>query len=179
MNQKNYEPNDLVPITSQYIITQNKNMKLRAIAHQKLDELAQEFFTIFDKKLVIVSAYRSYGYQKNLQTGCSITLCARAGYSEHQLGLAIDIFAATTAGKFLSKAEFKKYFEWLSANAHRYGWHNSYQKGVQIDTYQEEPWHWRYVGRELATELYNHQQTFTEWYMSQPSEIISTPKAQE
>jgi len=55
-------------------------------------------------------------------------LCAPAGHSEHQLGLAIDLFAATTADKFLSKADFRKYYDWLAANAHRYGWHNTYQK---------------------------------------------------
>ena len=53
-------------------------MKLRATALDKLDKLAQEFYTIFHDKIVIVSAYRSYGYQVNLAKGCATTLCARA-----------------------------------------------------------------------------------------------------
>jgi LAS superfamily LD-carboxypeptidase LdcB len=42
-------------------------MKLRAIAHSKLNDMAQEFYQIFGDKLVIVSAYRSYEYQKKLK----------------------------------------------------------------------------------------------------------------
>ena len=167
VHNKQYTPSDLVLIDSEWLVVNNAHMKLRATALDKLDILAQEFYTIFHDKIVIVSAYRSYGYQVNLAKGCATTLCARAWYSEHQLGLTIDIFAATTAWKFLSKAEFKKYYERLMQNAHRYGWHNSYQKGVAIDTYQLEPWHWRYVGRELATELYDNQMSFAQWYTQQ------------
>lgn len=170
LTDKEYVPDDLVPISSEWLIIQWSNAKLREIANKKLNELAGEFYTAFQDKLVIVSSYRSYSYQKNLEKGCSLTLCARAWYSEHQLGLTIDIFAATTAGKFLSKAEFKTYYEWLMQNAHRYWWHNSYQKGVATDTYQQEPRHWRYLGRELATELHDNQQTFAEWYNKQLSQ---------
>ena len=167
LNNKQYTPTDLVTLSSDYLIINSTNMKLRTIALKKLDELAKEFYTIFKDKIVIVSAYRSYNYQKNLEQWCSPTLCARAWFSEHQLWLAVDIFAATSAGDFLSKAEFKTYYERLMQNAHRYWWHNSYQKGVATDTYQQEPRHWRYLGRELATELYNNQQTFAERYNQQ------------
>lgn len=78
LNDKQYTPNDLVPIQSDYLVVNNSNMKLRSIALKKLDELAAEFYTIFNDKIVIVSAYRSYGYQKNIAKGCSPTLCARA-----------------------------------------------------------------------------------------------------
>ena len=159
-----YVPNDLVSISDKWLVLNAPSMKLRAIAHSKLNDMAQEFYQIFGDKLVIVSSYRSYGYQKSLKKWCSDTLCALPGRSEHQLGLAIDIFAATTAGDFLSKAQFKKYYEWLAINAHRYGWHNTYQKWVDIDTYQQEPRHRRYLGRELATELFNRKMTFWEWY---------------
>ena len=171
-SNRQYIPSDLVSLQSKWLVVNNSNMKLRAIALKKLDRLAEEFYTMFQDKLVIVSAYRSYSYQVNIAKGCSTTLCARPGFSEHQLGLTIDIFAATTAGKFLSKAEFKKYYERLMQNAHRYGWHNSYQKGVTIDTYQPEPRHRRYLWRELATELYDSQITFAEWYNQQEIEKI-------
>lgn len=158
-----YTPNDLVTISNKRLVLASPSMKLRAIAHAKLNDLAQEFYQIFGDKLVIVSAYRSYDYQKRLKKWCSDTLCALPGRSEHQLGLAIDIFAATTAGDFLSKAEFKKYYEWLAINAHRYWWHNTYQKWVAIDTYQPEPRHRRYLWRELATELFERKMTLGEW----------------
>ena len=164
LNTVTYIPDDLVTISDKRLVLANPSMKLRAIAHTKLNDMAQEFYQIFGDKLVIVSAYRSYEYQKKLKKWCSDTLCALPGRSEHQLGLAIDIFAATTAWDFLSKAEFKKYYEWLAINAHRYGWHNTYQKWVEIDTYQPEPRHRRYLGRELATELFERKMTLGEWY---------------
>lgn len=164
LNDIQYVPKDLVTISNKRLILANPSMKLRAIAHTKLNDLAQEFYQIFWDKLVIVSAYRSYEYQKKLKKWCSDTLCALPWRSEHQLWLAIDIFAATTAWDFLSKKEFKKYYERLAINAHRYGWHNTYQKWVEIDTYQQEPWHRRYLWRELATELFERKMTLAEWY---------------
>lgn len=167
LNDVKYTPDDLVSISNTWLVLSKwSNMKLRAIAHTKLNDMAKEFYNIFWDKLVIVSAYRSYEYQRNLKKWCSDTLCALPGRSEHQLGLAIDIFAATTAGQFLSKAKFKQYYDRLALNAHRYGRHNTYQKWVAIDTYQPEPRHWRYVGRELATELFDSKMTLAEWYNS-------------
>lgn len=163
LQDKKYIPSDLVDISSPYLVWW-KWMKLRSEAYEQLELMAQEFTDIFDKKLVIVSAYRSYSYQANLKKQwCSDTLCASPGHSEHQLGLAIDLFAATTANKFLSKKDFQQYYKRLAANAHRYGRHNTYQKWPAVDTYQIEPRHWRYLGRELATELFEQKVTFGEW----------------
>lgn len=164
LSDKTYTPKDLVPITSPYIITSQNSMKLREEAFQQLEKLSKEFYTVFGKKIVIVSAYRSYSYQKNLAQWCAATLCARAWHSEHQLWLTIDIFAATTSGEFLSRSDFNKYYQRLMKNAHRFGRHNTYQKWVAIDTYQVEPRHRRYLGRELATTLHNEWLTFAEWY---------------
>lgn len=164
LRNKKYIPKDLVTLDSEYLTTSQKSFQLRADAAETLTAMAKEFTEIFNKKLVIVSAYRSYSYQQSLKKRwCSDTLCAPAGQSEHQLGLAIDLFAATTADKFLSKADFKKYYDWLAVNAHRYGRHNTYQKWVAIDTYQVEPRHRRYLGSDLATELYDQKMTFGEW----------------
>jgi D-alanyl-D-alanine carboxypeptidase len=55
---------------------------------------------------------------------------------------------------------------WLQENAHKWWFHNSYQKGVEIDGQVIEPWHRRYVWIKLATELYEKKQSFTEWYYS-------------
>ena len=62
-----YTPNDLVTISNKRLVLASPSMKLRAIAHTKLNDLAQEFYQIFGDKLVIVSAYRSYEYQKKLK----------------------------------------------------------------------------------------------------------------
>lgn len=164
LSKSNYIPNDLITLTGENLSFNSNHLQLRKNAAIQLDALAQEFQEIFNKKLVIISAYRSYHYQLSMKKKwCPDTLCAPAGHSEHQLGLAIDIFAATTAGDFLSKTDFRKYYERLAINAHRYGRHNTYQKWVEIDSYQIEPRHRRYLGRELATELFEKKMTFWEW----------------
>lgn len=165
---KNYVPKDLVVLNSEYLHTVG-NMELREEAAQALYQLARIFEQSFGKKIGIISAYRSSYYQRFLQQGCPKILCAPVGYSEHQLGLAIDLFVINKYGTKLSNHEFQDYFTWLLHNAHRYGRHNSYQNGAIIEGYQPEPWHWRYVGRELATLLYNEQLTFTQRYIQQTS----------
>jgi D-alanyl-D-alanine carboxypeptidase len=60
----------------------------------------------------------------------------------------------------------RKYYQWLTDNAHFRGFHNTYQKGIEIDGKMVEPWHWRYVGVELATYLHDSGQTFAEYFYS-------------
>ncbi|MDF9278965.1 D-alanyl-D-alanine carboxypeptidase family protein [Arthrobacter sp. EH-1B-1] len=112
--------------------------------------------------LAVVSAYRSYDQQAALynsyvaQYGQAVadTISARPGHSEHQTGLAVDVgnlsgscglnacFATTAGGR------------WVAANAHRYGFIIRYPDGYQSTTgYTFEPWHLRYVGRSVATEM--------------------------
>ena len=78
--------------------------------------------------MVVVSAYRSYQYQKNqISESCKQSgYCAREGESEHQLGLAVDLWETTNEEKFLLK--YQRYYDWLKDNAHLYGFHQSYQK---------------------------------------------------
>jgi len=64
----------------------------------------------------------------------------------------------------LKKENLKNYFSWLQENAHLYGFHNSYQNGIEIDGYEKEPWHWRYLGKELASYLYEEKISFSEFY---------------
>jgi D-alanyl-D-alanine carboxypeptidase len=108
----------------------------------------------------VLSGYRSYAtqsavynnYVRNDGQANADTYSARPGHSEHQTGLAVDVgngtcnllacFGNTEAGK------------WLNSNAHRYGFIIRYPSGKQKTTgYQYEPWHLRYVGIELATEM--------------------------
>ena len=158
-----YQPKNLTTLSSKVFTLSTPNLKIRTDAAKELEAMAKEFTTIFNKKLVIVSAHRSHAYQQSLKDKwCPDTLCAPAGHSEHQLWLAVDLFAATTADQFLSKKDFAEYYKWLADNAHRYWRHNTYQKWVEIDTYQVEPRHRRYLWRDLATELYNKKMTFGE-----------------
>lgn len=124
-----------------------------------------------DQPLSIISSYRSYNTQKTTYNGWvardgvaqADTYSARPGHSEHQSGLAVDLgngtcnleicFGDTAAGK------------WLATNAHNYGFIIRYPNGKDnITGYQYEPWHIRYVGAELASELTKASQTMEEFF---------------
>lgn len=160
-----YEPDDLVKISSEYLQDVKGDQTLRQDAKIYLDILAKDFHRTFWVPLKIMSAYRSYGYQAGIKLWwCNDIFCAKAGYSEHQTGLAFDMFEATTESEFLQKEDLKKYFIWMQENAHKYGFNNSYQKGKEIDGYAVEPWHWRYVGIDFATYLWEKNISFWEFY---------------
>lgn len=118
-------------------------------------------------KMRAVSTYRTWDYQKGLfnksveKNGQAHAdkYSARSGHSEHETGLAIDINSVKTI------FENSKEFAWLQQNAHKYGFILRYPKGKEhITGYAYEPWHYRYVGIDVATEIYNKQITFEEYH---------------
>lgn len=135
-----------------------------------IDPLTQMFEAAFEEghSLMVGSAYRSATTQDLLFN----TYVARVGYeqankysahpghSEHQTGLAVDISTVSQqcylAECFIGTADG----QWLADNAYKYGFHLRYPKGQETITgYNFEPWHYRYVGIELATAL--HQSGIT------------------
>ena len=146
-------PTDLVPIGGGY--------ELRAEAAQAMDTMlaaaAADGLTI-----TVQSAYRPYDYQVALFSAQVARFgeeqaevqVARPGYSEHQTGLAADVggggcdiescFATTVEG------------QWIAANASRFGFLVRYPDGKQdVTGFKYEPWHVRYVGVPLATEMHD------------------------
>lgn len=119
-----------------------------------------------DISLTIVSAYRSGDEQRALKSAYSVqygsganTFSADQGYSEHQLGTTIDFSTAALAGK-INGFDTTPAFIWMQKNAHKYGFILSYPKGNSY--YMYEPWHWRFVGEELATDLYESKKMFAD-----------------
>ncbi|MCH2189193.1 M15 family metallopeptidase [Candidatus Gracilibacteria bacterium] len=165
-NEKSYIPENLVKINSEYVFDTKGYSTLRTEANEALQSMAKAFQQEFGIKLTVVSAYRSYAYQKGIKDrGCPDNLCAKAGHSEHQSGLGVDFFRATTQADWLNDPKLSQYFDWLSENAHLYGFHNTYQLGIEIDGYEIEPWHWRYMGAPLAGYLKDHNITFAQWVL--------------
>ena len=112
------------------------------------------------------SAFRSYDYQNTLYNNYvswygkeqADTFSARAGYSEHQTGLAIDVNTIDDSFAYTPEAV------WLAQHAHEYGFIIRYPKGKEsITGYQYEPWHIRYLGIETATAVYNSGLTLEEY----------------
>ena len=103
------------------------------------------------------SGYRSYSNQKYIYENYvsmdgkenADRYSARAGYSEHQTGLAIDVNTMDMTFDNTSESV------WLRENAYKYGFIIRYPKGKEeITGYMYEPWHIRYVGKELSNKLY-------------------------
>lgn len=162
-----YIPKDLILIKNKYI-SSTKNIYLRKILKTDLEKLSYDFYKNFWVKLKIVSSYRSYDYQRNIETKnkkCVLEwFCSKAWYSEHQSWLSIDIFETTSKDEFLKNKNYKKYFDWLNKNACKYWFINTYRKWLKVDWYQIEPWHWRYVWINLAKDIYSSNITFAEYY---------------
>ncbi len=105
----------------------------------------------------IVSAYRSFGTQEQLKNRHEVTygtteankFVADQGFSEHQLGTTVDITDATSGG--LGGFDDTDEYEWLVENAYKYGFVLSYQEDNTYYAY--EPWHWRFVGKVLASDM--------------------------
>lgn len=130
LRNRAYIPAQLVTIDSPYIIQRSPGMQLRPEANAAFHDLAQAFYQTFEKKLYLVSAYRSYRSQQHLiDSGCPPSRCAQPGTSEHQLGLAIDIHVGINGRQTNSMADKNSiYYRRLEQNAHKFGWHNTFQK---------------------------------------------------
>jgi D-alanyl-D-alanine carboxypeptidase len=110
-------------------------------------------------------AYRSYGEQAGAfaywegQVGYEEALqySARPGHSEHQLGTAIDFRSADSLTPPWEYDDWGRTApgRWMRQNAWRFGFVMSYPRGMQAETcYAYEPWHYRYVGREVAAAIH-------------------------
>ena len=115
--------------------------------------------------ILVQSAYRSFAEQAVLKSNYKITygagtanrFSADQGYSEHQLGTAIDLTTLKTSGALEGFDKTPEY-KWLTSNAYKYGFVISYPVGNKY--YKYEPWHWRFVGVALATYLHNNGMYF-------------------
>jgi D-alanyl-D-alanine carboxypeptidase len=158
----NYSANDIVKINSDFTSNKSSNFMLRKKAAEMFEWMAWAFSNAFGfkAKLTINSAWRSPAYQRQLASDCSIWRCAKPGTSEHEAWLALDLWV----NGWNIKAWSGKYYQWLVDNAHLYGFHNSYQRWMEVDGKIVEPWHWRYVWVELATILHDRNQSFAEYF---------------
>ena len=167
--KEDFVPNNLVDISNLYAWgTDNKAQKeaLDAFIRMQKDCLDQTGL-----KLLINSAYRSYkeqeevynDYVKKNSEEYADTIAARPGHSEHQTGLSLDIFS-TKDPKIKTFGESDT-FKWLKDNAYKYGFIIRYPKDKEdITGFNYEPWHYRYVGLEIAKEIYEEDITYEEYY---------------
>ena len=146
-------------ISSSESLDNSRGLELRDVAATALEAMAKEMLFQGAGQMFVNSAYRSYDYQLELfvdkveQYGEAEALVrsAKAGHSEHQTGLAVDVsvpaqgcaimqcFGDTAAGK------------WIAENSWKFGYIVRYERDTtSITGYTYEPWHLRYVGTEIA-----------------------------
>ena len=160
---EHYAPPKILPIEKEYLYNENDLEYLHAQVMAFFEEM------VHDAKddgvdLYIVSAFRSFNEQKSLKSAYTVTygsgantFSADQGYSEHQLGTTVD-FTTKGINGGLAGFDTTPAFIWLQDNAHRYGFVLSYPKGNAYYIY--EPWHWRFVGEDLARKLHKNNQYF-------------------
>lgn len=157
LNNVKYYPTDMNKIVSSEKLKISQlcwDCLLRDEALNNLKRLSEDFYTKFKKPLTVNSAFRSYDNQVKIKQKTAKDKASNPGSSEHQLGLAVDI-----AVSLLNTTEK----EWFKENIYLYGFTLSYQKGLEVDGYAIEDWHIRYLGENLAKELYQNKITFAEW----------------
>ena len=163
---KDYVPKNLEAISNRYALS---GMKLVSEAKEAYEKMAKDAEKQ-DLNIVAMSTYRSYNYQVNLynryakQDGKekADTYSGRPGYSEHQTGLAMDVY---NKKEDYTRFEKTEEFKWMQKHAHEYGFILRYPKGKEKETgYQYESWHYRYVGEEIAKYIYNNNISFEEYY---------------
>ncbi|MEX2007044.1 MAG: M15 family metallopeptidase [Candidatus Saccharimonadales bacterium] len=170
---KDYRPGNLgVPAVSLRDSRSSDNMLLRSDAASKLENLFADASSA-GIKLMLVSGYRSYATQQVVYTNYvkaygqaySDATSARAGHSEHQTGLAADVGAVSRRCELLKCFADLEEGAWITQNAHRFGYFVRYEKDKQSLTgYDFEPWHLRYVGKELATQIKDSGQTLEQFF---------------
>ena len=161
---EDYEPNDLVTLDSAY--NMGLNNKMRKEAAEKFMEMSNA--ALLDNITIKnASGYRSYQYQANLYTNyvkrdgveAADKYSARPGHSEHQTGLTTDINIINDS------FEKTPAFRWLQENAYKYGFILRFPKDKEYMTgYKYEPWHYRYVGVNVALQMYDEDLTLEEYY---------------
>lgn len=160
---ENYAPAKLALIPAEFVLEEGRTYEFHAEAIHRLEDLLSDA----DEdglSLRIASAYRSFGTQASLKSSYTVRYGAGAngfsadqGYSEHQLGTTVDFTTPDVGGTFVGFDQTEEY-AWPTERAWRYGFVLSYPKGNRY--YQYEPWHWRYVGRDLAEYLHDEGKYF-------------------
>ncbi len=160
LNPQDYAAPDLVSVPVPYVNAPT----LRQEASDQIVAMFAQYTAETGNQMQAQSAYRSYNVQVNVyngwvnslgQAGADLT-SARPGHSEHQTGLAMDISGVPAQCALDQCFADTNQGQWLAANAYKWGFILRYPNGLtSITGYEFEPWHYRYVGVALATEMHD------------------------
>ena len=166
-----YVPSDLVKPDKIPVAPDCENFQMRKEAADALTKMYQDAKSQ-GYNLVINSAYRSYESQKKTYDDyfakyderTAASLVALPGCSEHQTGLGVDLTSqSVVSGERLVFGDTVEY-KWCLENAYKYGFILRFEEDkVGITGIGKEPWHFRYVGKDVAKKIYDNQWTLEEY----------------
>lgn len=157
---ENYKPDTLVTFSMDYCYWEQKARPVVVDAFLAMQKACKEQT---EAQLMVNSAYRSYQEQIGTHKRNPKGYAARAGSSEHQTGFALDI----TSREHPMRWPFDKSVEgvWMREHCHEFGFILRYpEKQSHIFGFAYEPWHLRYVGKEVAKRIHDEDITFDEYY---------------
>lgn len=177
VNKKNKLPSDYTPHN---LVVPNVPFPFESYHSKKLmrNDAALALEDLFKKaeedniKIYALSGYRSYERQASIfasnvkKNGLEKAnqFSAKPGESEHQTGLAMDLTSPSVNNVLTQSFGQTKEGKWVKDNASEFGFIIRYPKGKEhITGYQYEPWHLRYVGKEVAQEISDKNITFEEY----------------
>ncbi|MGI6510523.1 MAG: M15 family metallopeptidase [Erysipelotrichaceae bacterium] len=167
--ESDYVPANLVVVDEKYSSYGARMEKNAYEAFVEMCDAARE--DLLEIRINGDNGYRSYDYQNEIYDYCIYLygangadfFGARAGYSEHQTGLAVDIVIYPLNGN--STYSYYRMYQWAMENCWDYGFIYRYQGGKEhLTGYMQEDWHYRYVGKEVALFIKEHNITFDEYY---------------
>lgn len=160
---EHYVPESLTEIDAKWKYSEDKQLKLHTKVNKFFEDMLEDALED-GVELWVVSAYRSFYDQASLKGAYTVTygsganaFSADQGFSEHQLGTTID-FTTKGLNGGLEGFQNTAAYQWMIENAHKYGFTLSYPEGNSYYVY--EPWHWRFVGQELAGDLHRDNKHF-------------------
>lgn len=164
---EDYEPSDLVDMSDDYANNYYRQMQLRSEAYEwfkkMVDDAKKE-----DIKFYAESGYRTFKFQRTLYNNYvnnngyakANLYAARPGFSEHQLGTAIDL------ANIYTLEEDDEEYKWIMKNGYKYGYIFRYMEDtVDLTGFAKEPWHIRYVGVDVATKMHEENISFEEYWI--------------
>lgn len=161
-----YEPDNLETISKQYALEGMELVHDAKIAFEEMAKAAKKE----NLNIIAMSTYRDYNYQVKIYNQYVKadgqekvdTYSGRPGHSEHQTGLAVDVYNGKVN---YTKFETTKEFAWMNEHAHEYGFILRFPKDKIEETgYTYESWHYRYVGKNEAKYIKENNISFEEYY---------------
>lgn len=168
---EDYVPEDLVTVEVPTVL---ENAEIRQLREPAADALKDMFDAAEEEDILLHarSGYRSYQTQVQLYSNyvsnhgeeAANRYSAKPGQSEHQTGLGMDVTSESVNFQLTEAFGETPEGQWVEENAHAFGYIIRYPEGKEdITGYQYEPWHLRYLGEDLATEVYESNLTYEEY----------------